>query len=287
MSLYDTGIRPKIDEYLESQAHQDYPDFWRGSSAGYCQRYVIMKRLMVTPVPERQEDQARSTRVFEAGHIFHEWLQRITKNAGLSMSSEAEITDARIGVIGHFDDLIMLQERDDKGQRIGQPRLILYDYKTANSMAFKYKREGIGDLHRMQLATYMFMLRQNGLPATALTGAGMDDREQLTKMIRNLTEARILQIEKDTLRMREQELIYTPELQREVVDYWQTLQTHWERYQQDGTLPNCTCHIPDDGWFSRRTKKGKIYNDFFYHDEPCSQTWFDEWKRTKAAEEAK
>lgn len=118
MSLFDTGVRPKIDEYLlaKSREVRSYGDYWSASSAGYCMRRNIFERLKVPHV--ESDDDARKQRVFEAGHIFHEWLQRITKNAGLSVVQEMELQDEDLMVRGHFDDLVLVGED-----------LILYDYK--------------------------------------------------------------------------------------------------------------------------------------------------------------
>ena len=49
MSLFETGIRPYIDEYLKkkSEERRDYGQYWSASSAGYCMRKVIYDRLGV------------------------------------------------------------------------------------------------------------------------------------------------------------------------------------------------------------------------------------------------
>lgn len=240
MTLFDTGIRPAIDEYLAKKAEQkrDYGELWSGSSAGYCMRLNILKRLNIEPVPEMADDTARTIRVFESGHLFHEWVQRITEVTGLSVAQELELIDNDLMVKGHCDDII---KRDT---------LILYDYKTVNSQAFNFKRDEIGYYHSMQLATYLYMLRK-------LDG------------YKDLSEARILQISKDDLRMREQQLIYTPALEKKIVGYWRTLQGYWKTK----TLPRCTCLDFDGGFMGKRSQKGKIYNPYFRNDEPCSLAW--------------
>jgi hypothetical protein len=108
MSLFDTGIRPAIDDYLALKAAEvsDYGDYWSASSAGYCQRKLIFERLGVPPVIQR--GRRTQNRVFEAGHIFHEWVQRITKEAGLSIAQELELQDDELMVRGHIDDLDVL-----------------------------------------------------------------------------------------------------------------------------------------------------------------------------------
>lgn len=240
-SLYGTGVRPAISDYLRKQAEKerDYGDYWSASSAGYCMRLLIMRRLGVPKVPELDEDLDRQTRVFEAGHIFHEWIQRITKNSGVSVAQELELIDDDIMVKGHFDDLIDVD---------GTP--ILYDYKTAHSASFNFKKgRPIGDYHKMQLGTYLYMVNK--------------------KRSKKVKEGRILTISKDDLRLDEKGIDWTPELKEEVEDYWQTLNKYWK----NNKMPQCTCAEKDGGFMGKRSKKGKIYNDFFYNDEPCSMEW--------------
>lgn len=249
MSLYDTGVRPHITEYLrkKSEEQRDYGEYWSASSAGYCMRLQIMRRLGVPKVPELEEDQDRQTRVFEVGHLFHEWIQRITKDSGTSIAQEVELIDDDIMVKGHFDDLV----KTDDG-------LILYDYKTAHSGAFKWKKDKpVGDYHRMQLGTYLYMLHKQGTHKPQ--------------------EARILTISKDDLRMDEKALEWASELEKDVVSYWNTLNGYWKNKK----LPKCTCDKMDGGFMAKRTAKGKIYNDYYYNDEPCSLEWYQLWKDKK------
>lgn len=268
-NLFNTGIRPAIDDYLKkkSEEERNYGEYWSASSAGYCMRLNIMRRLGVPKVPEL-EDNATQTRIFEAGHIFHEWLQRITKDAGLSIASEVELQDEKLMIRGHFDDLIL---QDDK--------LILYDYKTAHSASFNFKKKQteIGHYHKMQLGTYMYMLR-NGekIKTNPYSGSVSEYVDAKT-----LKEARILSISKDDLRMDEKQLLWSPKLEKEVYEYWSTLNGYWKKK----TLPKCTCLDHDGGFMGRRSAKGKIYNDFFWQDEPCSEVWFRKWKQEQAEKE--
>lgn len=256
--LFNSGIRPAIDAYLkaESEKIRDYGPYWSASSAGYCMRLNIMRRLGVPKVPEL-EDNATQTRIFESGKIFHEWLQRITKDAGLSIASEVELQDEDLMIRGHFDDLILIDGR-----------LILMDYKTAHSASFNYKKNQteIGHYHKMQLGTYMYMLRKGG--------AFHENIEPVFKS-KDLTEARILSISKDDLRMHEQQLLWSPQLEKEVVGYWTALNKLWA----DKKLPPCTCLRHDGGFLGKRSAKGKIYNDYFYKDTPCSMEWLELTKK--------
>lgn len=290
MSLFDTGIRPVVDKWLADKAAEkrDYGDYWSASSAGYCMKLNLMKRLGVPPVPEIVEDAARTTRVFTSGHLFHEWMQRITKEAGLSIAQELELQDEELMIRGHIDDLVLIErpieidehvlvkgkispEKINEAITKAQQHLILYDYKTANSRSFDYKHDEMNHTHKMQLGTYMYMLRKQR--PDGISGSAEKPEVQL----RNLTEARILTIEKDTVRMREQALMWSPELEKEVVGYWRTLNGYWKAK----TLPKCTCLDRDGGFMGKRSKAGKIYNPFYYNDEPCSTEWYLKWKKEK------
>ena len=149
-SLFETGIIPLVNDYLELEAAKvrDYGDYWSASSAGYCMRKVIFDRLKVPPVTE----DARKQRVFSSGHIFHQWIQELTKAAGISVAQEVELQDEKLMVRGHFDDLVLVDGK-----------LILYDYKTQNSQAFtwaKKQQRPMSHYHQHQLATYIYMLRK-------------------------------------------------------------------------------------------------------------------------------
>lgn len=256
--LFDTGIRPAIDAYLKARSEEkrNYGEYWSASSAGYCMRLNIMRRLGVPRVPEL-EDNATQTRIFEAGHIFHEFLQRITKDAGLSIASEVELQDENLMIRGHFDDLIL---KDGK--------LLLYDYKTAHSASFKFKKQQkeIGHYHKHQLATYMYMIRKLQKE---------DVKPEWLDKYPDVAEARILSISKDDLRLDEKQLLWGPHLEKEIYEYWATLNGYWE----NRTIPKCTCLEHDGGFMGRRSAKGKVYNDFFWEDEPCSLKWYAKCKK--------
>jgi hypothetical protein len=288
--LFPTGIRPAVDTFLlkKSQEERDYGQYWSASSAGYCKRKVIFDRLKV---PKTSED-ARKTRVFEVGHIFHEWMQRITKDAGLSVAQEFELQDESLMVRGHIDDLVLVEGGafvdyldEDQGTPTGAPgkkNLILYDYKTVNSRSFTWAKKN-GDqmsrYHRMQLGTYMYMLRRQSLIKRlweSMSGAEMMKIE--CAHIEGLEQARILKISKDDLRMSEQQLMWSLELESDVLAYWGTLSGFWA----SKTIPRCTCSEVEGGFMAR-----EAYNDYFYEGEPCSVKWLVECikeKKVNAAE---
>lgn len=283
MSMFETGIRPAIDKLMLDKAKErrDYGGYWSASSAGYCMRKVIFDRLQV---PFTKED-ARKQRVFESGHIFHEWIQRATKEAGLSIAQELELQDDSLMIRGHIDDLIMVptgriviggEKVDVEDIKPGQifplkkseeayreTHLILYDYKTVNSRAFTWAKkngDAISHYHKMQLGTYMYMIRND-----ATLQEFPDETADSILNCTLLEEARILKVSKDDLRMSEQQLMWTPEIKEEVVQYWTTLNDYWKSHK----LPKCTCADHEGGFMAR-----EAYNDYFYDGEPCSIKWF-------------
>ncbi len=290
MSLFDTGVRPAIDEYLAKKGAEvrDYGDYWSASSAGYCMRKNLFERLGV-PHVEKDSDN-RTTRVFEAGHIFHSWIQGITKDAGLSIASEVELIDDDFMIKGHFDDLVLIKSYVDDANEPAttgtdkaykQENLILYDYKTAHSKWFEYvKDRPMSHYNKMQLGTYMYMLRSTRLtmpvPTTRKTEYGTKT-ERVPQLLptKDLTEARILKISKDDLRLHEIQLLWSDDLEAEIKAYWTVLNEHWKKK----TLPPCTC---GDYEVNKKTGVGFMadpkYNPYFYQGEPCSIAWYSKWK---------
>ena len=266
MSLYETGVRQLIDDYLlaESKKVRDYGEYWSASSAGYCMRKVIFERL---GVPKNNED-ARRQRVFTSGHIFHNWIQEITKKAGISIAQEVELQDEDLMIRGHFDDLIL-----------ADGKLILYDYKTVNSRSFMWaKKNGnaMSHFHRLQLGTYMYMLREIGKTHKYRTAKFPEYDGKTFNYeeydVSDLSEARILKIEKDALMMGEQKLLWDAELERDVTQYWKVLNGHWKAK----TLPKCTCADFESGFMAK-----EAYNGFYYNGEPCSLEYYQLWKDGK------
>ena len=258
MNLFDTGIRPIIDDYLAKEAEKvrDYGDYWSASSAGYCMRKSIFERLKI---PYVNED-ARKQRVFSSGHIFHNWIQEITKGAGLSIAQELELQDDELMIRGHIDDLVYFPFVGGEANAVAdykapQNHLILYDYKTAHSRSFHYAKDRpISYFHKMQVGTYMYMLRK-------LNPEGKSWMQPTNE----LTEARVLKISKDDLCMMEHQVLWSDELEGEVLKYWKTLNKYWKEKK----LPKCTCADHEGGFMANEK-----YNPYFYEGEPCSVEWY-------------
>ena len=247
-NLYETGIRPIMDDYFTKRGQEvrDYGKYWSASNAGYCMRKVIFDRLKV---PATSID-ARKQRVFESGHIFHQWHQARTVEAGISIAQEIELIDDKLMIKGHIDDLVKVNDN-----------LILYDYKTQNSGAFTRQKKtgkGMSHYHRMQLGTYMMMLRNGDYP--------------------ELKEGRIFRISRDDLRQEEGQLMWNAGLQEAVHEYWSTLSDYWKAQ----TIPKCTC-----AEIEPNTKTGigfmanPKYNPYYFNGEPCSMAWYKLFKEGK------
>lgn len=273
--LFNSGVRPAIDDWLLEKAKEkrDYGLYWSASSAGYCQRRLIFERLGVPHV--QKDDNARKQRIFTSGHLFHAWIQDITKKAGISIAQEVELQDEDLMIRGHFDDLVLVNDGEPfsvgDGELDGQSgmtdqrkKLILYDYKTVNSQSFKYKND-LSYYHKMQLGTYMYMLRNY---------KGLITRSDVTITNIDLTEARILLISKDDLRMKEQQLMWSTELESEVLEFWKSLNTHWK----NKTLPRCTCADHENGFLAKEK-----WNPYYKNGEPCSIEVYKEFRAKEAA----
>lgn len=259
MSLFDSGIRPAIDDYLlaKSKEVRSYGDYWSASSAGYCHRKLVFERLGV-PAVEKDGDE-RKTRVFEAGKIFHTWAQEITKGAGLSIAQELELQDEEFMVRGHIDDLILIDGR-----------LMLYDYKSQHSGAFTWQKDRpISYYHRLQVGTYMYMLRKYEAPLIDI------NTDIKPGQLKDLSEARVLKISKDDLRMNENQVLWDAQLEADVMDYWVALNGYWKERK----LPDCTCADHEGGFMAKEK-----FNPYFYEGEPCSLKYYSEWKLSNVKE---
>ncbi len=245
-------LKQILHAQLVAEDDHDYPDYWRISSAGYCMRYNIFKRLHVPAVPEIVDGESQKLGTFGIGHAVHGMVQSLTKNAGISVAQEQEVTAPEWDAVGHFDDLIRFSTGD----------LVLYDYKTVHSKALNYPAE-LKKTHRMQVGTYMYLLREE---------------------YPTLTLARIMEISKDDFLIREIGLQWSDELKADIEAYWTELNDWWEIYHKTGKLPPCTCEERVGSWFSTRNKYGKVWHDFFYEGTPCSQKWFDMWKEKQDKE---
>lgn len=95
--------------------------------------------------------------------------------------------------------------------------------------------------------------------------------EQL-QMIANLTESRVMKISKDDLSFTEEVLLWSPELEKEIVGYWTTLNGYWKAK----TIPKCTCADHEGGFLAKEP-----YNPYFLDGEPCNIKVYERFKEAK------
>lgn len=81
----------------------------------------------------------------------------------------------------------------------------------------------------------------------------------------DLSEARILKISKDDLRMSEEQLMWSDELEERVVAYWTKLNEYWD----NKAWPPCTCAEREGGFMA-----SEKFNPYFYGGEPCSLEYY-------------
>ncbi len=247
-NLYESGIRPYLESYFRN-SQEPYPNYWRGSSAGYCYRYNIFKRIHLPEVPEIDDSFVTTQNTFYIGTSIHIGYQKITAQIPENIGQENEIKLPEFDVIGHYDDLFEFDYGDDKPMS----HKILYDYKTVSSKSFNYTDPEMRSTHRLQLGTYMYALR---------------------KEHPDLAEGRIMEISKDDGRMRERQLLWDDTLESDIQAYWNGLNKAWKAFKKTGDLPDCTCAERLGDWFATRTKAGKIYNGYFLNGNPCSLEWY-------------
>lgn len=177
----------------EEEANEGDAKGFRASGLGSCKLKRHWKRLgkKGDPIDDR------GLRVFAVGHLFHEWLQKMTRLKGISIFSEIELEyrDPKTGKIlltGHLDDLLYVKELH---------ALVLMDYKTVHSQKFHYLDRGEKDSHyEKQVISYMLMLIQ-----------------KFPFLLGILRDLRILYVSKDDLCVREPAIIPSPEKVQSVI----------------------------------------------------------------------
>ena len=163
------------------------------------------------------------------------------------LSCEELLKDTTLNYSGHYDAIVKVGDR-----------MILYDFKTVNSMAFQYYlNQGFPEYHKMQLASYCYFLRQQ---------------------FPGLEEMRMFYISKDDLRVEEVPVWYTQELEDKVLKELNTLNKFWAL----GELPpritkdyhSLTC---PNAWQCAK-KVGKVRKDGSYRYKPFCPYFDHCWK---------
>jgi CRISPR/Cas system-associated exonuclease Cas4 (RecB family) len=139
---------PEQDSFIISLLEQDliegqdeHPPKFRVSFAGQC----FLKRILFKRgVKPSDPPSPRALRIFEIGNIIHLYLQNFLEKHKLLLFKELELEDDKR--IGHLDALV--QDGD---------KLILYDFKTVNSVKFP-TISGVSVFHIFQIVSYYVML---------------------------------------------------------------------------------------------------------------------------------
>jgi hypothetical protein len=183
-----------IAKYIQEKRQAEIRDNskFRVSDAGRCHLMRYWKR-QGKPASDMPDD--RQLRVFEAGHVFHIWLQDILRPKGALI--EVPVEDEHR--MGHVDAIVQ-----------GDEGVILYDFKTVHSRKFHHNRKegGNGDIHyAMQAYTYATMLPPS--------------------IQKELTDIRIAYISKDDLCIEEVSVFRMPDLPAKTTKDWEILLDSW------------------------------------------------------------
>jgi hypothetical protein len=121
------------------------------------------------------------------------------------------------------------------------------EYKTINSMAFRFKDLPKED-HKGQASVYLQTLREvGGIAINAETG----EEERIPPLGDDLTRARFTYISKDDLKVEEYTMLWTPSKGAVIDERLDLL----ERHLEDGTLP---ARLPDEPVMSKGKPTGKF-----------------------------
>jgi CRISPR/Cas system-associated exonuclease Cas4 (RecB family) len=195
------SIQEVINGSLRKDQNHKTSDYWYASELGTCQRKSTYRRKGIEPT-EKLDD--RTLRVFGAGDIFHDWIQKLIEQEGFLVKKEGEFFNAEHNLKGRYD---LLAEKD--GYRI------LYDIKTVHSRMFHWLEKSGGqakDHHCCQLTAYKMF-----------SGEKID-------------EARMLYLSKDDLCVSEIPVI-TEKYEQKVIDELNSLNSFWEKGELPPQLP--------------------------------------------------
>lgn len=145
---------------------------WRSSGLGTCMRGRYLNRLL-SGTGIKPEIDARTLRVFEMGNQIEDWLmKKLMKNEKWHVYQQIEMFDPELNLSGHLDAYLMEKDLRDTGRII--PEEYICECKSKHSKSFWYmdkKGEGAAIHHKMQLHSYMYMMRKYGGKIVAENGS--------------------------------------------------------------------------------------------------------------------
>lgn len=251
-----------LDARVASEYQDREPDGkWHPSALFGCLRQAIYASRG-TEVTNHRDD--RSKRVLRVGHHLHEYIQGAVNSDPrvLAAFDEVKIADD-IGIrgeVGSLDHVVVIWTGTDDTRPIirdpsqlwvfvaaGLARVEVVEYKTINSMAFKYKDLPKAD-HVGQLSTYLYVLKRKG----GIAGDG-------TAIPPIAARGRIAYVSKDDLLVDEYTVLLTPGKERTI----EQRIAYLDSYADHGTaLPP---RLPDE------EKKGKTRRAFLCNYCPYAQ----------------
>lgn len=237
-------ISKQIDEERAKKIRDN--SYWHGSDMGICPRKRFFKRQGIGG----EEFDERTKRVFKVGEIFHEWLQELLKQQGVLLSCEEELKDDKLNYKGHYDALVSFEN----------DHLILYDFKTVNSMAFSYwEKGGFPEYHKSQLMSYIYFLRKQKFPL--------------------LEEGRMFYISKDDFRVVEIPVLFNDEWEKKTEDELILLNNYWERGELPPRIAKDYHNISEPEAWQCAKRIGKARKDGSYLYKPFCPYFETCWKK--------
>lgn len=120
----DFNLQKMLDVYLGGAKPRDNTASFHMSDMGMCLRKRILKRLGKSsePIPER------TLRLFEMGHVVHDYIQKMIEDEGLLFAKELTVRLDEFELVGHFDAIIKFNGKYSLLElKTVHSRKILYD----------------------------------------------------------------------------------------------------------------------------------------------------------------
>lgn len=215
------SIVSALDDHVRRVEVPREPDGkWHPSSLYGCPRKAVYEVRATQPTNERDD---RSRRILQVGQVLHDFVQgAVEAHVDIEEAyAEVKIEIPELNIVGSADQLI----------RFPGGVWELEEYKTINSMAFRYKDLPKAD-HVGQVTPYLKALREHGgTTADGLIIPPLGD---------DLSRARISYVSKDDLLIEEAMVFFTPAKDRDLLERVAYL----DRYRHDGqALPP---RLPDE-----------------------------------------
>ena len=209
----------KLEE-LRKEYNKKHPHVaFRASSAGSC---ILKQIFYINKTEEKRDLKPQELITLRLGTIIHEDIQNLLSDKE-NLIFEFPITIPELNVTGHIDAL-----------EINKDEIIIYDFKTIKSYAFK-RRFGLkknrdpnpSDKYEMQVATYALAIK---------------------RLFPNKTiKAYIVYIRKDDARFNTVKVDLNIYMQK-AYDYWETVNDFYERNKDKVELKKEMMYCPIENW---------------------------------------